>query len=437
MKNIWIYGALMVLTVNFISCEDDRTHLENTQPVFVSAYPQASSVHQLVTILGRYFGTDRSAVKVYFDDKEATLVEFSTDALQVITPEGSGDVAVKIVVGGVTLDGGIFSYQKPTIQYKVTTLAGNGASGWVDGTGDIAQFNNPEGVAVDAAGNVYVADRTNNAIRKITPTGQVSTISGNGTKGYQDGPVTSALFNFPWKLDVDAQGNIFVAERDNDRIRKIGLNMVSTIAGSSRGYAEGNGSAAKFNQPIDVAVAADGTLYVADNNNHRIRKILPDGTVSTLAGSTSGYADGIAAAAKFNTPSGVAIGPDGNIYVADRGNHSIRKVTPEGVVTTVAGTQKAGAKNGVAKEATFNQPYGIDVNDNGDIVIADLNNNMIRFISTAGEVSTIAGSSEGFADGFGAAAKFSSPTDVTFGQNGKIFVADLANKRIRQLSLID
>ena len=398
--------------------------------------PKTAKEGTIITILGRNFSSVREENIVKFNGIPALVLEASKGELKVIVPENGTDGTVTVTVGDNVLTGPAFTYELPGIEYLVKTLAGS-EDGFVDGTGPAALFSSPEGVAVDANGNVIVADRSNNAIRKVTPAGIVTTISGNGTKGFADGAVSIALFSFPWKVTVDAQGNNYVAERDNHRIRKITpAGIVSTLAGSTSGYADGTGSDAKFNQPLDVAVDAAGNVYVADNNNHRIRKISPAGVVTTLAGSTIGNADGTGADAQFRNPSGLDVDANGNVYVADRNNHRIRKITPNGEVTTVAGTGSSGRTNGAAAQASFNQPYGVAVTSTGELIVADLVNNLIRRIDTAGEVTTVAGTVSGFADGAGGSARFNQPTDVTVTTNGIIYVSDLGNDRIRKITIL-
>jgi len=284
--------------------------------------------------------------------------------------------------------------QKITPAGVVSTLAGNGTEGYKDGTGQVAKFNCPLGITVDSSGNFYVADQLNHCIRKITPAGVVSTLAGNGKEGYKDGPGSTARFMSPYSVTVNSDDNVYVADTFNHCIRKITpAGVVSTFAGNGKeGYKDGFGSTAQFNSPIGVAADFDGNVYVADTFNHRIRKITPRGAVSTLAGGKKGYEDGIDTEAQFNLPTDVAVDSDDSIYVADTLNHCVRKVTPAGEVSTLAGIGTEGYRDGPGSEARFNYPTGVAVNFDGNIYVADTNSYRIRKITPAGVVSTLAGS---------------------------------------------
>ncbi len=270
----------------------------------------------------------------------------------------------------------------------VNTLAGlAGVSGSADGTGSAARFNSPSGVAVDGSGNVYVADTLNNTVREVTPSGVVSTLAGTpGSSGSMDGTGAAALFNGPQGLAIDSAGILYVADTNNDTIRKVVLTTggVTTIAGlaGSSGSADGLGSAARFNAPLDVAVDTAGNLYVADADNDTIREILPSGQVSTLAGlaGNSGAADGTGSAARFNSPSAVAVDLSGNVYVADTDNFTIRMLVPvTGQVSTLAGLAgTSGSADGAGSAALFFAPAGIAVDSSGNLYIADTDNDTIR-----------------------------------------------------------
>ena len=219
--------------------------------------------------------------------------------------------------------------------YTFITLAGTAnSSGSADGQGSAARFNQPSGLAVDSAGNVYVADSANHTLRKITPTGVVTTLAGVvGSSGRTDGTGSGAQFGYPSGVAVDGAGNVYVAEWDNHALRKVTpAGKVTTLAGQ-------NDSAAHFNHPYGIAVDANGNVYVADSDNHTLRKVTPKGLVTTLAGlaGNSGGADGTGSAARFYAPVDVAVDSLGYLYVADLFNHTIRKVTPAGVVTTLVG----------------------------------------------------------------------------------------------------
>ena len=319
----------------------------------------------------------------------------------------------------------------------VITLAGSGAQGKVNGTGTAASFNTPLGVAVDATGNVYVADWLNQLIRKISPAGVVSTLAGSGVLGATNGIGTAASFNSPYGVAVDATGNVYVADAVNGLIRKISpAGVVGTLAGSSvQGATNGTGTAASFFHPWGVAVDATGNVYVADNGNNLIRKISPAGVVSTLAGSgVQGNINGMGTAASFSSPQGVAVDAAGNVYVGDQGSNLIRKISPTGAVSTLAGSGMSGNTNGTGTAASFNNPTGVAVDATGNVYVADQTNELIRKISPAGAVSTLAGSGvSGNSNGTGTAASFNHPAGVTVDATGNVYVADTQNNLIRKI----
>ena len=328
--------------------------------------------------------------------------------------------------------------------WVVSTWAGTGATApFVDGTGGTATFSVPYGVAVDTSGNVYVADSSGHMIRKITAAGVVSTLAGTGSIGMVNGTGSTAQFNNPTGVAVDTSGNVFVAEYNSHLIRKISAEgVVSTFAGvvNTPSYMDGAGSTAKFNYPNGVALDSSGNVFVADYSNHMVRKISTAGVVSTLAGvGSAGYLDGAGHTAQLNYPSGVAVDHLDNVYVADQSNHLIRKITQQGVVSTVAGTLlSAGTANGAGATAQFRTPTGVAVDIYGHVYVADYNNHLIRQISAAGVVSTMAGvgGSLGYTEGSGSTAKFNYPTGVAVDNSGQVYVADGFNHRIRKLTPI-
>jgi sugar lactone lactonase YvrE len=319
----------------------------------------------------------------------------------------------------------------------VVTLAGFGQPGDSAGTGTLAQFNGPNGGFVDAQGNVWIADQNNHRIKRMTPVGQVSIVAGSGVAGFADGPAATAQFRTPAGVCVDSSGNAYVADSGNNRIRRITADgQVSTVAGTGTpGYSDGAGTRVQFNAPDDLVVDKAGDLFVTDSQNHAVRKITPTGVVTTVAGNgTAGAADGAGTNAFFNQPMGIAIDPAGNLFVTEWSGQRVRKVDTNGVVTTVAGDGTAGLHDDWGTAAKFDNPDGIVVGTDGNIYVADNGNNAIRRLDTDGYVFTIAGMyASGFVDGNGQAAQFLNPTGIGWGKDGTLFVIDGGNNAVRQI----
>jgi len=374
--------------------------------------------------------------------------------------DGTNNTALFFYPSGVAVDGAGNVYvadldnnciRQVTSLGAVTTVAGlaqfdhfgNPIGGSADGTNDSARFNFPSGVAVDSAGTVYVADTGNSTIREVTTNEVVTTLAGSaGQFGSMDGTNSLAQFNYPYDVAVDSAGNVYVADFGNSTIRKVtSSGVVTTLAGSGEqsGSVDVTGSTARFNYPVGMAVDRAGTVYVADSGNNTIREVTSNGVVTTLAGSAgqSGSADGTNSLARFSNPFGAAVDTAGNVYVADTGNNTIRKVTSGGVVTTLAGSAGlVGSADGTNNTARFNNPFGVAVDTAGNVYVADSGNNTIRKVTSGGVVTTLAGSAglAGSADGTNSLARFSNPSGVAVDNVGNVYVADSGNKIIRLIT---
>ncbi len=395
-----------------------------------SIAPTTGAKGTTVTIKGTGFNSTALQNTVTINNKPVQVTAATATQLSVVIPANAGSGVIKVTVGGVTVQSANFEFVYTTM---VTTFAGS-SYGFEEGTGTAAKLAQPYNVATDAAGNVYISDTNNHRIRKITPEGVVSTLAG-GTQGDADGTGAEAQFNYPYGVATDSEGNVYVADTHNHKVKKITpAGVVTTIAGSTGGHADGTGSEAKFYYLTGVTVDANKNIYVADKDNHKVRKVTPAGVVTTLAGAASGFADGTGSAAQFNQPYDVAVDSDGNVYVADAGNHKIRKITQAGVVTTFAGSTQGDA-NGTGTAAQFNYPYGVAIDGSNNVYVADTFSQKVKKITTGGVVTTITGTTNGNLDGDTATAQFNYLTGVDVHSSGKIFVADKDNHRIRAITI--
>jgi sugar lactone lactonase YvrE len=321
----------------------------------------------------------------------------------------------------------------------VSTLAGTGVYGSLDGAGGSATFKSARGLAVDLSGNIYVTE-DGNSIRKISPSGVVSTFAGSSTGGSANGTGGAASFSLPRGIALDSTGTALLVADASCLIRRIEISSsnVTTLAGTGWGWVDGPAASAAFAGLTGIAVDSTGNVYVSENlvggsNNRGIRKISSGGTVTTLAGTnTTGFADGTGSAALFNNAWDLVADGAGNVFVADSENHRIRKITPAGVVTTWAGTNVSGTNNGIGVSARFNYPFGLAIDSAGNLYVGDTGNYRIRKITPAGGVSTLAGGSYGFQDGPGNVARFYGPRELAVDTAGTVYVTD-AN-RIRKLT---
>ncbi len=325
-------------------------------------------------------------------------------------------------------------------QYPTISLAGYG-KGFADGVGREAKLYYPEAIAIDLADNIYVADTKNHRIRKISPKGEVSTLAGSGESGYSDGAGQTAKFNSPSGITVDKQGNIYVSDSMNHVVRKISPNgQVSTIAGiaGKRGCVDGDAEKAKFSRPDSIIIDNDENLYISDLGSNRIRKIDTQAIVSTFAGSEVGYQEGSTTEARFSYPKALALDSKGNLYVADMVNRRIRKITPEAQVTTIAGGGNDHRYDNsieivLAKNCFLYSPKAIAIDKNDYLYITD--NNFIKRMSlSTEEIIIFAGDNKGSCkDALAKEALFYSPYGLAIDSQGCIYVADTNNSRIRKI----
>ena len=334
-------------------------------------------------------------------------------------------------IGGVCAPGG---------DGRVTTWAGTGASATTDGPRLSATFKSPTDIAVADDGTAYILDSASYRIRKVDTEGNVTTFVGSGATSAVDGKGTAAAIGYAYTLGIErSTGELWLSDTNSHTVRRIQPDgTVTTVAGakSSTGTSDGQGSSARFYYPRGLDVGPARNVYIADYNNHRIRKLTQAGVVSTLAGSTAGYADGKGAAAKLYRPVGIAVDDEGLVFVAEYQNHRIRRVTLDGTVTTLAGSGSATFANGFGKSASFYYPVDISWSPAGYLVVVDRSNQRMRKVSILGEVTTLSGSgAAGFLDGDGIAARFNSPYGAGVDKFGRVFVADTGNNRIRQISV--
>ena len=328
-------------------------------------------------------------------------------------------------------------------QDQVTTLAGSPlANGAADGSTILARFSDPAAIGVDARGNIFIADNANHTIRKLTPDGTVSTFAGRaGVPGSADGAGAAARFDSPSGLAIDRAGNVFVSDTGNHTLRKISPSgQVTTVAGTAGESAalDGSGPAARFNSPLGLAVDSSGVVFVADSGNHLIRRVASDGTVSTFAGRAEnfGSTDGAGTNAAFNNPVGLALDASGNLFVADANNHCVRKISSTGVVTTFAGTPDAdGCVDGAGANARFSKPAELAFDPRGNLYVADAFNHTLRKVSPAGIVISVSGvaGADGAGDGANRSARFYNPYGVAFDLRGHLLVSDTYNQTLRRV----
>lgn len=462
MKKIVILSSIVSFLL--ISCNKDTVY-ETPQPVspYISQLsPSIGLENNVISIRGKRFSTVIGDNIVKFAGIRSQVLTANDTLLTVIVPEGGSTGIVTITVNNKTTNGPSFTYGKSSVeldgegnevqyQYITSTYAGTGVAGNIYGSISEASFMLPNGVSFDnTTGDLIVADRSSHSIKRITKEGMVVHIAGTGASGKVDGNLDVASFSNPYKTAIDKLGNIYVVDNGNHRIRKIDLvnNEVITLAGNTSGYTDGIGVGALFNTPTGIAVDDNFNVYVADAVNHAVRKITPDGRVSTLAGiGTAGITDGIWPNVTMNRTTAVCMGKDGFLYAADRYGQRIRKIDVNtGKTVTIAGSggssaAQGGHVDGEVLKARFNNPWGIEIDNEGVIYVSELggtagNVHTIRMIKD-GQVSTIGGvasfNAPGYVNGVAGQSRFNNPTDIAVDNDGNIFIADMNNYVIRKI----
>ena len=414
--------------------------------------PDSGIVGTIVRMEGSNFNSTITGDSIFVNGTYAEIIDGSTTHRTFRVSTGSRTGVVSFHQNGLISNGPVFTVIIP----QVSTYAGTGTAGLLDGPRLSSQFLFPMRIGRDFTGQLVFVDAGNHSLRYLDGQDQVLMFAGTGTAGFVNGktPLTSS-FNFPSGLVVNTQTSItYISDRLNHVIRSIDSNgLVSTYAGFTfigqaglegiAGHVDGVASQALFNNPMDIVLDSKGNLFVADFSKHAIRKIDPLGNVTTFAGSPSGiqvplfgFIDGKGTTALFNYPFGLCIDPNDNLYVADALNHAIRKITPDGTVTTLTGfSGTPGLLNGDLNSAQFNMPTDIDIDASGNIYIADSNNHVIRIIENNGQVKTYAGIGvQGFLDGDSETALFNSPVSVFVMDSNNLLVTDSGNNSIRLIN---
>ncbi len=380
-------------------------------PTISSAAPDSGAFNTTVTITGTNFSTTTTNDIVSFNGAAATVSAATATQLTVTVPKGAGTGAIKLTIGTNTITGPTFTYE---FTYTVSTFAATG-------------FDEPFGIAVDTAGNVIVADDFHDQIKMVTPAGVVTTVAGSGTGGFMNGPAGTAEFLDPPSVAVDPMDNILVGDAFNYKIREISSGTVSTLAGTTSGHMDGSVATAQFFSPDFLTVDAADNVFICDA--HYIREV-SGGNVSTLY-------DGHTYSSTIVAFTSIALKSADTLILLDDLGANVFQLTPSGTFTVLAGTGSAGYYDAPAASAQFSSATGLAVDANGNILVADEANQRIRMISPAGMVSTIAGSGTAAdVDGNGTAASFNNPHGIAIDKkSGTIYVLEPTTNRIRKITV--
>jgi hypothetical protein len=428
---------LFALTLLFTGCGDDGGGAADPVTHSVSELVPSTGIKGTVVLVkGSGFEADTSRMKVFFNDRIAQVLTATASQLTVVVPAGAGPGFVTVSKDGTTVGGPYFDF---IYTATVSTFSGS-VEGYADGPSSSARFSRPRGLAIDLQGNLVVADEGNQRIRVVFPNGSVNTLTGSGLTGHSDGAPSSARFNQPYDVAVDlVNQEYYVADKGNHCIRKVTFSgNVSTVAGipATPGYVDGAATAARLNGPTGVAWRGEQlNVYIADGGNHCIRNLDNSGILSTFAGANAiGFSDGTGTSARFNTPFDITWDTTGYFYVTDLLNNNIRRITLSGEVFTLAGSGAAGFADGPSVLAEFFSPQGIS-GYMGRVLLCDADNNRVRMVSGQ-TVSTLAGTgAAGNGNGDGSIATFTKPGGIVRDKEGNYYISDTENHLIRKIVL--
>lgn len=430
--------SFLLLLLAGCNKEDDLPADQGAVPVLVSVQPLTGPKGTVVEVRGQYFITDPVQVSAYVGLTRIQPQVISDTLLKFTLPAKCGSGYVYISMGSHTLSGPWFNYQ---YTFTLSHFSGvPGVTGFADGVAGTALFNTPRGLTIDHNGVLHVADAMNHAIRRVFDNGSVITLAGNGTAGFADDAGAVARFNNPVDVELDtATGMLFVADRLNHLIRRVTPSgEVATVAGlpAIAGYVDGAGLAARLNQPTGITLTSSPLiLYIADAANHCIRKLNQFQVLSTFAGiNQQGYLDAYGTGARFGTPWGIDFDTLGFLYVTDSVFHNIRRVDVSStLVTTIAGTGVPGWNDGSGTVAIFNTPAAL-TSSLGLTLVCDGGNHRIRMIGDNGMVVTLAGDGiPGYLNGVGMNTRLSGPAGIVRNREGDYFISDTQNHCIRKL----
>lgn len=435
---IAFFSTVLLFLLSGCKKEERQQDDGGTKPILVSVQPLSGPKGTAVEVIGRHFLTDPLQVSAYVGLKRIQPYSLTDTLLKFTLPPRCGSGYVVISMGTHSLTGPWFNYQ---YTFTLSHFSGvPGVSGYNDGDATSALFNSPRGLTIDNNGVIHVADVMNHTIRRVFDNGSVVTLAGNGTAGFDDDYGSAARFNTPADVELDtATGMLYVADRMNHLIRRVTPSGdVSTVAGlpAVAGYVDGAALAGRLNQPAGIALTSSPLkLYFADAANHCIRKIDQYQVLSTLAGTNQqGYLDAYGTGARFGTPLGIDFDTLGFLYVTDSVFHNIRRVDiSSSQVTTVAGTGVPGWGDGNGAVASFNTPAAI-TSRLGQVLVCDGANHRIRRIGQDGMVVTVAGDGmAGYLNGVGTGTRLSSPAGIVRNPEGDYFISDTQNHCIRKL----